>query len=965
MGSAKPANDSKTKPELLIVDGHAMAFRAHYAFINQRLTNMQGMPTETIFGFFRMLIKLLQDRNPRYMMIVFDPIGPNFRSEMYSEYKANRKETPQELKIQLDELQSMVKTSGLPVLIMPGVEADDVIASIVEREKKSKIQITIVSGDKDLFALLHDNVQMLRPKKGVSEFVEINKQWLLDEMGLTIDQVPHYMALTGDSSDNVPGVKGIGEKTAQALMQKFNNIDELYRNIDSVTPAGVKSKLESGETMARLSLKLVTLKNDLKIEDPLEKFSVDAIQSNKAAAMFQEKGFAQLAKEWQNLIFKTSKPDSSSVSLEDDQKVSTKNEMLKNMIILKSLAEWPALEKRIRKAKRFSFDTETTGLNVMQDSLVGISLAFFENDQVISVYLPSLFVQEHNNPEYSDLPKGEQFVQLIKPLLEDSKLTKIGQNLKFDRQVMLKVNVNLTAPFEDTLIASYVLNPNQRRHNLDQLAEQILGHNTIKFEDLTGKGKNKKLIYELPLEELATYACEDAEVTLLLEKELIAQLKKDNLYSLYKEIDLPLANVLLEMEQTGILLDIKTLQDLQKLYEERLNLEQKKIFELAGEEFNIASTKELQRILFEKLGIESFRKTDKGALSTAANVLESLRYTHPIMNHILAWRGLGKLLNTYIQTLPDFVLKADGRIHTSFSQTTAATGRLASTDPNLQNIPVKDEDGRAIRKAFVASKDANLVSFDYSQIELRILAHYSEDKNLIEAYKNNADIHERASYMLFADRFDAENNSWLEKSSANRITTTIDQNLLSQMRKTKEFSEFRKQAKVLNFSIVYGVTDFGLSENLGVSRKEAKTLIELYFDAFPGIQSYMKWAKDFAKENGYIENLFGRRRRISDIDSSNRFAREGAERLAINTPIQSTAADMLKKSMIEISDQLKSTNLKSRMLLQIHDELLFEVPENETEKLKEIVVPLMENTIKLKVPVKVSFGIGKNWDSAK
>lgn len=979
--------NEKVINELLIIDGHAMAFRAYYAFAKQRLTNEQGMPTETIFGFFRMLIKLLKDRKPKYLLIVFDAPGPTFRSKIYPEYKANRASTPEDLKLQMDELIEMLKQCDIPVVIQKDVEADDVIASIVHREKiinkNNFIKIAIVSGDKDLFAILYPDVFMLRPKKGVSEFAVIDNDWLKEQMHLSIESVPDYMALTGDASDNVPGVKGIGEKTAQTLIKKYPNLNKIYENIDEISPAGVQKKLQISEENARLSLELVTLKKDLIIENKMEDFIFT--YNETPYSMFIEKGFNQLGSEWKRLntqVEKLEKPNSlaphSSKTKADknskegkDTREKSRQNIPENFEIVYQKKDWEKYEKRILQAQVFSFDTETTALDTVSAKLVGMSFCFFEGGAYVSLYIPAVPEtlaydnQLLKNIKAEEIPTQTESLSWVKNILENPKLIKVGQNLKFDRQIMMNHGVNMLAPFMDTLLLAYLINPSQRRLKLDLLSEQYIGHEMLSYEELVGKGKEAKLIYQIELERLARYAAEDAEVTYRLYEIFEKQVKNDDLDSLYKEIDLPLTDVLIEMEQNGIQIDTKILDELKSEYEVRLSKIEKEIYHLAGEEFLIGSTKELQRILFEKLGIYSNRKTDKGALSTAANVLESLRYDHPIIPLLLAWRSLGKLLNTYILTLPSYVSSVDNRVHTKFSQTTAATGRLASSDPNLQNIPVKDADSRAIRSAFVPEKGYSFLSFDYSQIELRILAHYSEDKNLVESYENEEDIHERASYMLFADCFNPIEKSWSRPSLDRHITTKIDKQILEQMKATPEFASFRKQAKVLNFSIVYGVTDFGLSSSLGVNRKEAKELISLYFEVFPGIKDYMEWAKNFAREHQYTENLFGRRRKIPDISSSNRFARQAAERLAINTPIQSTAADMLKKSMIKISQKIKENKLKSKMLLQIHDELLFEVPKEEEKIIQDIVVSEMENAISLKVPIKVQCASGRNWELAK
>ena len=621
--------------------------------------------------------------------------------------------------------------------------------------------------------------------------------------------------------------------------------------------------------------------------------------------------------------------------------------------------------KKLSALDEICVDTETTGLSPHDDEIFGVSLGWYEGKKLKSAYipLPGADGGAGLNPDYADVDDPKKMLPLLKTFLENKKIAKIGQNIKFDLQVFRTAGIEVANYTEDTMLMSYLLNPNMRRHNMDDMAEDHLQYKTVTFSELVGKGKTALPIGAVPLDKLSHYACEDAEVTLELRNVVFPKVKKAELAKIYSEIDVPLAKVIAEMEYEGVSIDTPYLAELSRDYKKQIASAEKKIYQLAGEEFNISSTKQLQTILFEKLKIEALRKTEKGALSTDQSVLEELKDAHPIMQQILDYRMYSKLLSTYAEALPQYVSKATGRVHTSLSQVTAATGRLSSIDPNLQNIPIKGDEGSRLRAAFVASKGKKLLSLDYSQIELRILAHYSGDKNLIAAYQNDEDIHDRAAFMLFRSRFDEKNGNF--DGPGREVVFDVNMAELKKMKAAPHFSDLRSQAKVLNFSIVYGVTEFGLSRNLSISRGDAKELMANYFAAFPGIKKYMNEAIEAARKNGYAENLFGRRRTIGDLNNPNRFVREGAERLAINTPVQGTAADLIKKAMIAIQDEIRTQKLKSRMVLQIHDELLFEVAPGEEKALETMARKEMENIVKLKVPLKASGAFGRNWNECK
>ncbi|HNL11238.1 MAG TPA: DNA polymerase I, partial [Turneriella sp.] len=881
------------------------------------------------------------------------------------------------LRRQIDDIQKIAGELHLPPLIVEGAEADDTIASIIEQHKDDFDAIEIVSGDKDLYNMLYKNVVLLRSKKGVTEFVEIDEAWVKKEIGITREQVPDYMALVGDTSDNVPGVKGVGEKTAAKLIGEYKSLDKIYKNLEKIKPDGLRAKLEASRDNAFTSQKLVTLRKDI----PLAVKPADMVLQLNAEGgnIFRKRGFTTVASEWEKLLKKaggstalTNQPDAAEEKMRSLSAVEASNEIkfCQQTQTITTAADLRTLLAKLAKLEEVCVDTETTGLDIHDSEMFGVSFGWSAGPSTGSGRrLYSAYValpdggEAAMNGDYADADGAAKLLPLLKEFLENKKIRKIGQNIKFDIQVFRRAGIEVAGYAEDTMLMSYLLNPNIRRHNMDDMAEDHLHYKTVTFDELVGKGKGRLPIGAVPLDRLSHYACEDAEVTLALRDALLPKVKAASLEKVYQEIDVPLARVLADIEYTGIAIDVQHLAELGKEYKKKIAAAEKLIYKHAGEEFNIASTKQLQNVLFEKLQIASGRKTEKGALSTDQGVLEELRDAHPIIAPILDYRFYTKLLSTYVEALPEHVSKTTGRVHTSLSQVTAATGRLSSIDPNLQNIPVKGEEGAHLRAAFVAAKGKKLLSLDYSQIELRILAHYCEDKNLIAAYKNDEDIHDRAAYMLFRSRFDESKGDF---SAPNReVVFEVDAADLKKMKATGKFGDFRSQAKVLNFSIVYGVTEFGLARNLSITRGEAKELMANYFAAFPGIKTYMQQAIDSARKQGYAENLFGRRRPIGDLGHANRFVREAAERLAINTPVQSTAADLIKKAMITIEEKLRHSKMQSRMVLQIHDELLFEVAPGEEAGLERLAKDAMENVVKLRVPLRVDGAFGRNWNECK
>ncbi|HRP68339.1 MAG TPA: DNA polymerase I [Turneriella sp.] len=970
MSGTKTKPTKKQKETLVLVDGHALAYRAHFAFAGQNLTDENGNATETTFGFFRMLARLLIDRKPSHFVLCFDPgREENPRYEMFKDYKANRPPMPDALRRQIDDIQTIAHEAGFTPLIVSGAEADDTMASIVEAFYKKFDKIEIASGDKDLYNVLYNNVVMLRSKMGVTQMEEIDAAWVKKKLGIEREQVPDYMALVGDSADNIPGVKGVGEKTASKLMVDFKSLDALYKNLETIKPDSLKKKLTENREMAYLSQKLVTLRKDIPLE--LDKEDLELHLSPQGVQLFRDRKMPAVATEWEKVLNALWENSSNEIAGHPPQSIKSTvaAQFCTDFSILKSAADIDAFVKNLAQVKQICIDTETTGLEIHDSNIFGISIAWHDKKKMKSVYIPLKDGDAASalNADYADVDSSAVLLEAIRPLLENGKITKVGQNIKFDIQVFRKAGIEVASYSDDTMLLSYLLNPNVRRHNMDDMAADHLQYKTMTFTNLVGKGKGALPIGAVPLDKLAFYAAEDAEVTLALKETVLPKVEAFGLTKVYHEIDVPMAKVIADIEYDGVCIDVPFLNNLAREYKKEIAAAEKKIFKLAGGEFNVASTKQLQEILFDKLEITPLRKTDKGAKSTDQSVLEELKDKHPIIEPILTYRFYTKLLSTYAEALPKYVSKSTGRVHTSLSQVTAATGRLSSLDPNLQNIPIKGDEGAKLRTAFIAAKGKKLLSLDYSQIELRILAHYSGDKNLIAAYAHDADIHDRATYMLFRSRFDFSNNVFAEhpKSDESGVVFEVNEKELAQMKRAPHFADFRSQAKVLNFSIVYGVTEFGLSRNLGISRAEAKELIENYFTAFPGIKKYMESAVEDARKTGYAENLFGRRRFIGDLTNVNRFVREGAERLAINTPIQGTAADLIKKAMIVIREKIHREKLASRMVLQIHDELLFEVEKGEENALEALAREAMENVAKLKVPLKASGALGDNWNECK
>lgn len=892
---------------LFVVDGHALCYRAYFALQRNPLTNSKGQNVSAIYGFFRMLLRLLQTQKADYTIIAFDPPKKSFRFSIYPEYKAQRTKMPDDLRSQIEEIRAMLHEMGFTVIILDDYEADDVLGSIA-RQYCDTFDIVLVTGDKDAYQLLtYPNVSIYAGKKGITKFESIDAASVVEKLGVRPEQIIDYMALTGDAVDNIPGVKGIGEKTAAKLLQQYKTLDNIYQHLNELT-GKIKEQIETQKDSAYLSRKLVTIKTDIQLPINIQDALTPDVHTEKVRQLFKKLEMDSIARELGN----TEK--SISVKEISGYITVTDSETLTNVI------------DAIKKEGIVSFDTETTSSNPMVAELVGVSFSIAPQS---GFFIP---VGDSSLWRYNAIPK-EKLLEQLKVVLEDENIKKVGQNIKYDMLVMLNCGITVKGIYFDTMVASYLLNPGLRRHNLDDLALEYLNYTKIPYDELVKDGKKVQHITQVPLQKLAHYAIEDADIALRLYHILYKKLEEDNLLNLLYTVEMPLVTVLAYMEYYGIKIDLKHFDALSQELSKKIKELEEKIYSLAGVQFNINSTRELSHILFEKIGLKPIKKTKTG-FSTDIQVLEALRGQHQIIDFLIEYRTLNKLQTTYVDTLPTLVNAKTGRIHTSFNQTVTATGRLSSSDPNLQNIPVRDEFGKNIRAGFIVENGYSMLSADYSQIELRLAAHLSKDPTMIEAFRKGIDIHAQTASSVF--------NVPLDK-----VTDAM-----------------RRQAKIINFATIYGVSPYGLSQQADISFDDATKFIEKYFNAYPKIKEYIDTTIAFARKNGYVQTLLGRKRYIPEITSSNQFRREGAERIAINTPIQGTSADMIKVAMVVIHTMFDEKKLKSRMILQVHDELVFEVPDDEKMIVEKIVVQAMKDAISLDVPVVVDVGWGENWAKA-
>ena len=923
---------------LVLVDGSSYLYRAFHAF--PPLTNSAGEPTGAMYGMLNMLKSLISQVQPSHIAVVFDAKGKTFRDEMFEQYKSHRPPMPDDLRKQIQPLHDIIRALGIPLLVIEGVEADDVIGTLAVAASKANQKVLISTGDKDMAQLVDDNIMLINTMNNTL----LDREAVIEKYGIPPELIIDYLALMGDSADNIPGVAGVGEKTALGLLQGIGSMAEIYANLDKVAELPIRGakklgdKLLAEKEMADLSYRLATIKTDVALDITPEQLTLGASNNDQLTEYFGRYEF----KRWLNEVMNGA--DSITNNNEQPTKINhyqatpalaqdNSEEVLPAIQIDRSRYETLLIEadlnrwmEKLKQAKLFALDTETDNLDYMAANLVGISFAL-ENGE--AAYLPLQL-------GYLGAPKTLEkttALTLLKPVLENPSIQKVGQNFKYDLTIFARNGIDVQGVAFDTMLESYVLN-STGRHNMDDLAKRYLGHQTISFEEIAGKGKNQLTFNQIPLEKAAEYAAEDADVTMKLQQVLWEKLSKEpTLEKLFKEMELPLLSVLSRMERRGVLIDSDALFLQSNEIANRLSELEEQAYVLAGQPFNLASTKQLQEILFDKLGLPVIQKTPKGAPSTNEEVLEELAFSHELPKVLVEHRGLSKLKSTYTDKLPQMVNSQTGRVHTSYHQAVTATGRLSSSDPNLQNIPIRNEEGRRIRQAFIAREGFTVVAADYSQIELRIMAHLSQDQGLINAFTQGKDIHRSTAAEIFGVALD-------------EVT-----------------SEQRRNAKAINFGLIYGMSAFGLSRQLGIGRADAQSYMDLYFKRYPGVQTFMHDIREKAKAQGYVETLFGRRLYLPDINSSNGMRRKAAERVAINAPMQGTAADIIKRAMIQLDQKLQN-DPDIAMIMQVHDELVFEVRSEKVAFYSELIKTQMESAADLVVPLIVEVGQGTNWDEA-
>lgn len=915
--------------KLFLLDAYALIYRSYYAFIKNPRINSKGLNTSAIMGFCNTLHEVLQKEQPTHLGVAFDPHGPTFRNEAYAQYKAQREETPEDIRKAVPIIKDILSAMNIPILEVSGYEADDVVGTLAKKADALGIETYMLTPDKDYGQLVGNNVKMFRPRHG-GGYETLDSEGVKEKYGISSPaQVIDLLGLMGDAADNIPGCPGVGEKTAVKLINQFGSIDALLDRTDELKGA-LKKKVEENKEQIKFSRFLATIKTDVPIKLNLEELKVSAPNEKRIIEIFNELEFKTFTERFLNKSKKTVKAVAKQLDLfaenTDDRAEAIKSgpsQSLKKSQhtykLIENKEDMQCLCDLFLTKEILSFDTETTSTNTIDAELVGLSFSFTEGE---AFYVPVPPSRE----------EAIKVLDIFKPVYECDRIMKVGQNIKYDYEVLKKYGVEVRGEMFDTMIAHYLIQP-ELKHNMDYMAEIYLDYQTIHIEELIGpKGKGQKNIRDLPPSQVYEYAAEDADITLRLKNKLEPELKRLGADELFRKIEMPLMPVLAEMEMNGVCLDTDSLKETSNVLTGRMQEIEKRIYELAETEFNIASPKQVGEILFDKLRIvEKAKKTKTGQYVTSEEVLQQLKGKHEIVANILEYRGLKKLLSTYVDALPKLINKHTGHIHTSFNQTVTATGRLSSSDPNLQNIPVRGEDGKEIRKAFVPEPGCEFFSADYSQIELRVMAHLSGDENMIEAFREGYDIHAATAAKIY-------------KKAIDEVTR-----------------DERAKAKRANFGIIYGITVFGLAERLDISRDEAKQLIEGYFETFPKVKEYMEKSKQVARANGYVETLFHRRRYLADINSHNATVRGFAERNAINAPIQGTAADIIKVAMINVFRRFREEGIRSKMILQVHDELNFSVLPEEHDKVERIVMEEMQNAFEMKVPLVADSGWGKNW----
>ena len=927
--------DSK-KPPFILVDGSSYLFRAFHGL--PPLTNSKGQDTGAIYGVVNMLKSLIKQYNPTHMAVIFDAKGKTFRDDIYEEYKANRPPMPDELRSQIEPLHAIIKAMGLPVIVESGVEADDVIGTLAKHATEKGINTLISTGDKDMAQLVNEHVTLINTMTNQIMDVEgVNTKF-----GIPPELVIDFLALKGDKVDNIPGVPGVGDKSAQALLNGIGGIDDIYKNLDKIADLsfrGSKSmaaKMEEYEEQARLSYTLATISIDLDLDYDVEALMPSQADNEQLRELFAEYEFKRWHAEVSALL--AGDDGSNAPNTDADESNSSAEESSSSSVVEIDKSKYETIldedrfntwVDKLGKAKLIAFDTETTSLNYMDAEIVGVSFCIEEGE---AAYVPVA----HDYPDAPAQLSRAFVLDALKPILESDQVIKVGQHIKYDKNVLANYDITLNGIGFDTMLESYVLNSTAQRHDMDSLALAYLGHKTIHFEEIAGKGAKQLTFNQIQLEEAGPYAAEDADITLRLHNVIWSKLKEiPELKDLLIDVEVPLACVLSRMEQEGVLIDSQKLRQQSQDLAKRITELESEVHEEAGEPFNLGSTKQLQQILFEKMSLPVIKKTPKGAPSTSEDVLQELALEYPLPKKIMEYRGLTKLKNTYTDKLPKMINHRTGRVHTSYHQAVTATGRLSSTDPNLQNIPIRNDEGRRVRQAFVPREGNKFVAADYSQIELRIMAHLSGDKGLLDAFAHGKDIHKATAAEVFGVPLDE---------------VTTDQ---------------RRSAKAINFGLIYGMSAFGLSKQLNIPRNEAQKYMDLYFERYPGVLEYMDSTRESAKEKGYVETVFGRRLYLPDIKASNGARRKGAERAAINAPMQGTAADIIKMAMIKVDDWIrKNASDDVTMMMQVHDELVFEIKEDKVDTYVSTITTLMESAATLNVPLVVEAGVGENWDEA-
>lgn len=922
-----------SKSLLFLLDGMALAYRAHFAFISSNLRNAQGIPTGPILGFANTLEKMLEEEQPTHVAVVWDTDAPTFRHEMDEDYKANRPPQPEELKVGIPLIKEMIEGYGIQNIEQEGYEADDIIGTIADRANAEDVDVMLVTPDKDFMQLVHDHIRMMKPDNQNGGFNIIDREGVKEYFGVYPENVVDVLAMLGDKSDNVPGVRGIGKKGAPKIIKNYGSLEKAIEAAPDIKSTRYGNALDKHSEQALHAKKMVTIKTDVPDIVEWEDLGWEGPIVEELGKFFKRMEFRSLTKKYLDEEVKrwvdreVSEKDKNQGDLfvpnevedEEESTISSFDEQVVTYELVNKPEHVASLVDKLLDHDTLCFDTETTGTDPVNDTLVGVSLSTVAG---VAYYIPV------NGEEGIEQEKA---IELLRPLFANKESLKIAHNYKFDYMILSRAGLEIKGLAFDTMIAAYLIDANQKM-KMDALSEKYLNYQPIPIEELIGKGRKQKSLDQILPEEVKDYACEDADITHRLYEILEKVLEKDELKQIAETLEFPLMEVLAKMELHGIRLDVELLQEFSETLREDLQNLEEEIFEKAGTEFNINSPQQLGEVLFDKMGLPAGKKTKTGQYSTSESVLSKLEGKYEMPGLILEYRALNKLRSTYVDALPKLVNEKDGRIHTDFNQHVAATGRLSSSNPNLQNIPIRTKRGREIRKAFVADEGYKLLSADYSQVELRVIASIAEDENMMEAFKNDQDIHSRTAKEVF------------DLESMDEVT-----------------GNQRRKAKEVNFGIPYGVSAYGLASRLGIENSEGKDMIDQYFERFPGVLRYINETKQFAKEHGYVKTLLGRRRYIPDINASNWNRRSFAERTAINMPIQGTAADIIKLAMINIQDYLEDQNLGTRMLLQVHDELIFEVPEEEQETIPKKIKELMETAYELKVPLKVDMGLADNW----